>query len=252
LQNIICFIGLFCKRDSRRMRLDPSAFTLRKTIGLFCRISSLWHGSFAKETYNVKESTKRSDSIPWMIICYVQDIFILLHTIYTCMLCMHSCLFASFKIPCMNICRVPYVLSCHTYERVMSHMSHGSHMHESCLKYAWVMSMSTSVTYNIYLYCYLTKYMYIVVCNKCAFVTYNNILLHLANVLFTDNIYLYYYIQYMLSCSFKVSWMTKYVYMIEEQVYTYSIYVLLYVTNVHLLHASCVCAVRRCIHLSTK
>jgi len=33
---------------------------LLKTIGLFCRIQSLLEGSFAKETYNLKEPAKRS------------------------------------------------------------------------------------------------------------------------------------------------------------------------------------------------
>ena len=33
---------------------------LLKIIGLFCRISSLWYVSFAKETYNFKELTNRS------------------------------------------------------------------------------------------------------------------------------------------------------------------------------------------------
>jgi len=32
-------------------------------ISLFCRISSLWLGSFAKETYNFKEPTSRSHPI---------------------------------------------------------------------------------------------------------------------------------------------------------------------------------------------
>jgi len=32
-------------------------------IGLFCRISSLFKGSFAKETYNFKEPTNRSHPI---------------------------------------------------------------------------------------------------------------------------------------------------------------------------------------------
>ena len=36
---------------------------LLKIIGLFCRISSLLQGSFAKETYNLKESTIRSHPI---------------------------------------------------------------------------------------------------------------------------------------------------------------------------------------------
>jgi len=34
-----------------------------RIIGLFCRISSLLQGSFAKETYNLKEPTDRSHPI---------------------------------------------------------------------------------------------------------------------------------------------------------------------------------------------
>ena len=36
---------------------------LLKIIGLFCRISALLQGSFAKETYNFKEPTNRSHPI---------------------------------------------------------------------------------------------------------------------------------------------------------------------------------------------
>jgi len=36
---------------------------LLKILGLFCRISSLLKGSFAKETYNFKEPTNRSHPI---------------------------------------------------------------------------------------------------------------------------------------------------------------------------------------------
>ena len=45
---------------------------LLKLIGLFCRISSLLQGSFAKETYNLKEPTNRSHPI-W--ICVAIDGF---------------------------------------------------------------------------------------------------------------------------------------------------------------------------------
>ena len=37
---------------------------LLEITGLFCRISSLLWGSFAKETYNFKEPTNRSHPIP--------------------------------------------------------------------------------------------------------------------------------------------------------------------------------------------
>ena len=42
---------------------------LLKIIGLFCRISSLLNGSFAKETYNFKEPTNRSRPIIRCISC---------------------------------------------------------------------------------------------------------------------------------------------------------------------------------------
>jgi len=42
---------------------------LLKIIGLFCRISSLLYGSFAKETYNCKKPTNRSHPIwQWMTV----------------------------------------------------------------------------------------------------------------------------------------------------------------------------------------
>jgi len=39
--------------------------TLLKMIGLFCRISSVFQGSFAKETYNLNEPTNCSHPILW-------------------------------------------------------------------------------------------------------------------------------------------------------------------------------------------
>jgi len=66
LQNIVSFIGRFCKRDLQfegashnwiqNMSYGVAATSrLLKTTGLFCRISSLLQGAFAKETYNLKE-----------------------------------------------------------------------------------------------------------------------------------------------------------------------------------------------------
>ena len=40
---------------------------LLKITGLFCRISSLLWGSFAKETYNFKEPTNRSHPIAFSL-----------------------------------------------------------------------------------------------------------------------------------------------------------------------------------------
>jgi len=54
------------------IRLCYGVATIRrllKIIGLFCRISSLLLGSFAKETYNFKQTTNRSHPV-----CRVNDI----------------------------------------------------------------------------------------------------------------------------------------------------------------------------------
>ena len=46
-------------------------FRIDKIIGLFCRISSLLYGSFAKETYDFKEPTNRSHPIIENVSVYV-------------------------------------------------------------------------------------------------------------------------------------------------------------------------------------
>jgi len=43
---------------------EAAVSRLLKIIGLFCRISTLLYGSFAKETFNFKEPTTRSHPIP--------------------------------------------------------------------------------------------------------------------------------------------------------------------------------------------
>jgi len=55
---------------------------LLKILGLFCRISSLLQGSFAKETYNFKAPTHRSHPILVLTFCSVS---ILLPTSSNCM-----------------------------------------------------------------------------------------------------------------------------------------------------------------------
>jgi len=52
----------------------PSISRLLKMIGLFRRISSLLHGSFAKETYNLKEPTNRSHTIVMWMSGYVYGV----------------------------------------------------------------------------------------------------------------------------------------------------------------------------------
>jgi len=57
---------------------------LLKIVGLFCRISSLLQGSFAKETYNFKEPTNRSHPI--------RDIYSYIHSSHTYNVYLYICL----------------------------------------------------------------------------------------------------------------------------------------------------------------
>jgi len=64
---------------------------LLKIVGLFCRISSLLWGSFAKETYNFKEPTNRSH-----LIC--------VYRLYVCMyVCLYVCVYTCLHV-CMHVC----------------------------------------------------------------------------------------------------------------------------------------------------
>ena len=65
---------------SRLLKINGIATISRllKIIGLFCKISSLLQGSFAKETYNFKEPTNRSHPIVGIpssqaIACHIRD-----------------------------------------------------------------------------------------------------------------------------------------------------------------------------------
>ena len=54
---------------------------LVKIIGLFCRISSLLQGSFAKQTYNFKEPTNRSHRIQIDATCLSFSLYIRNHNV---------------------------------------------------------------------------------------------------------------------------------------------------------------------------
>ena len=56
-------VGMRVRRWEGECYGVASISRLLKIIGLFCRISSLLIGSFAKETYNLKEPTNRSQPI---------------------------------------------------------------------------------------------------------------------------------------------------------------------------------------------
>jgi len=82
---------------------------LLKSIDLFCRISSLLQGSFAKETYNLKEPTNRSHPIstlpwPWHLpsqcqLCEFPYVYMFIqHTWYICI-----------HIHIYHFCKFPYV-----------------------------------------------------------------------------------------------------------------------------------------------
>jgi len=55
------------KCDARDIYAVATISRLLKITGLFCRTSSLLQGSFAKETYDFKEPTSRSQPIPTLI-----------------------------------------------------------------------------------------------------------------------------------------------------------------------------------------
>jgi len=63
----VCVFSVSPASSVQRLLRKYGVATIRrllKIIGLFCRISSLLWGSFAKETYHFKEHTKRSHPIP--------------------------------------------------------------------------------------------------------------------------------------------------------------------------------------------
>ena len=56
----MCERGRCRPKDTEKHRYGVATFSrIDKIIGLFCRISSLSEGSFAKETYNFMEPTNR-------------------------------------------------------------------------------------------------------------------------------------------------------------------------------------------------
>ena len=60
----VCVCVCECELDISKYRYGVAMLNrLLNIIGLFCRISSLSCGSFAKETYNFKEPTNRSHHI---------------------------------------------------------------------------------------------------------------------------------------------------------------------------------------------
>ena len=58
-----CRRAIFWTNRFRPVGIDVHISRLLKMIGLFCRISSVLQGSFAKETYNFKGPTHRSHPI---------------------------------------------------------------------------------------------------------------------------------------------------------------------------------------------
>jgi len=95
------------KRWHRTLYGVVTVSRLLKSIGLFCRISSLLQGSFAKETYNLKESTTCSHPVVWCVtwnfcVCNIH-------------ICMYICCVCSIHI-CMYIyvCMYVYIYITHT------------------------------------------------------------------------------------------------------------------------------------------
>ena len=86
---------------------------LLKIIGLFCRISSLFYGSFAKETYNFNEPTNRSHPTsrmlyPLMSVCTEMQVCAAPRGVSLVLYPAHTCIsmMATIKVSCPSCYRV--------------------------------------------------------------------------------------------------------------------------------------------------
>ena len=111
---------ILCHRNSYGV---PTNSRLLKIVGLFCRISSLFQGSLAKETYCLKEPTNRSHLID--VMCVIQR-FKHVIEIHACPLC-----YADSHILCHRDSHVPqrfmdvvYVIEIHRSYVIEIHMCH--------------------------------------------------------------------------------------------------------------------------------
>jgi len=114
---------------------------LLKIIGLFCRISSLLYGSFAKETCHFKEPTNRSHPIHILVTVF-QNNFVCTQRFprdthssrhfardthfSSCWLCVHTKLFSFFEITflCVVYCvlgRSSFFIHAHTHKHTYTH-----------------------------------------------------------------------------------------------------------------------------------
>jgi len=103
---------------------------LLKIIGLFCRISSLLQGSFAKETYNFKELTNRSHPIlcvapfaaPWPFLPHIYMSHVTRVNMSRHTHCFWVSLGAEPFVAPRPFLPHKYIQTCHTYRWVMSHV----------------------------------------------------------------------------------------------------------------------------------
>jgi len=109
---------------------------LLKITGLFCRISSLLQGSFAKETYNFKEHTSRSHPIPPMyILLYISPCeMAAVISLFVCayVLCVCVCGLAETKCVCVCNLDINYITHTYTHTRIQwkfaPHVAHVNHI----------------------------------------------------------------------------------------------------------------------------
>jgi len=148
--------------------IDPRGLAtisrLPKNIGLFCRISSLLQGSFAKETYNFKEPTDRSHPKsggwwPTMAQSYVwHDFFMcvtwLIHVWHDSLVCVT---WLSYMCGMTHSYVWHDSFTCVTWLIDMFDMTHSYVWHDLLICVAWLIDMcdmthSYSITHSVRMY----------------------------------------------------------------------------------------------------
>jgi len=120
---------------------------LLEIIGLFCRISSLLHGSFAKETYHFKEPTNRSHPIFGSVCSRCGCVHIMKR--YVCVQkhmysCVHTCLFTCqvlYSGRVCSCCACEHITEIYTCFHAETHVCMCTHIHVYIVIFGFVASV---------------------------------------------------------------------------------------------------------------